>query len=124
MWRLKVTDLVTDAGRRKGLDEMLLWAENHPEVIKEEDDAAKKLKDSNRKVIVVEAKIDKEMYESDPDDDDAQNVQGGGGGGGGDKDEEKGKEKEQKKSDANDIDNPFLRPVKFPRTPGMLKRKL
>ena len=88
-------------------------------VIKEEDDDAKKLKDSNRKVIVVEAKIDKEMYESDPDDDDAQNVQGVP-----DKDEEKGKEKEQKKSDANDIDNPFLRPVKFPRTPGMLKRKL
>ena len=49
-------------------------------VIKEEDDDAKKLKDSNRKVIVVEAKIDKEMYESDPDDDDAQNVQSGSSG--------------------------------------------
>lgn len=96
-------------------------------VIKEEDDDAKKLKDSNRKVIVVEAKIDKEMYESDPDDDDAQNVQSGSSG---DKDsEEKGgkAEKEQnKKSEANNeaIDNPFLRPVKFPRTPGMMKRKL
>ena len=95
-------------------------------MIKEEDDDAKKLKDSNRKVIVVEAKIDKEMYEdnSDPDDDDdapnksAQNSEGGEG--------EKGKE--QKKGEgaasASDIDNPFLRPVKFPRTPGMLKRKL
>ena len=95
-------------------------------MIKEEDDAAKKLKDSNRKVIVVEAKIDKEMYESDPEDDDAQRTQSSGGAGGGDKDEEKGKgEKDQKKSEANiDIDNPFLRPVKFPRTPGMLKRKL
>ena len=87
-------------------------------MIKEEDDDAKKLKDSNRKVIVVEAKIDKEMYESDPDEDDAQNVQSGG-----DKDSEEKKEKEQKKSES-DIDNPFLRPVKFPRTPGMLKRKL
>ena len=50
-----------------------------------------------------------------------QNAQNSGGG---DKegDEKGNKEKEQKKSDANnmDIDNPFLRPVKFPR----LKRKL
>ena len=95
-------------------------------MIKEEDDDAKKLKDSNRKVIVVEAKIDKEMYEdnSDPDDDDApsKNAQGGDGGGEGEKGE-KGKG-EQKKAEGVDIDNPFLRPVKFPRTPGMLKRKL
>ena len=94
-------------------------------MIKEEDDDAKKLKDSNRKVIVVEAKIDKEMYEdnSDPDDDDApnKNAQGGDGGGEGEKGE---KGKEQKKGEGVDIDNPFLRPVKFPRTPGMLKRKL
>ena len=95
-------------------------------MIKEEDDDAKKLKDSNRKVIVVEAKIDKEMYEdnSDPDDDDAPNknaAQSGDGGGEGEKGE---KGKEQKKGEGVDIDNPFLRPVKFPRTPGMLKRKL